>query len=158
MIITKTFHMNQSVEETQRRLENVAGYRQHLDGMQFAGCSTCGSPRWRLQLPFGVKAVMMLERLQSDDGHTILFRSKGGDVELTGAVVFHEIRPRLTEVELLLDYQSVSRVYNLLDRMLGIGDRFIVKQLSRVRAHFEGIAAPVPAASHYFQHAVPATV
>jgi uncharacterized membrane protein len=158
MIITKTFHMNQSVEETQRRLENVTGYRQHLDGMQFAGCSTCGSPRWRLQLPFGVKAEMMLERLPSEDERTILFQSKGGSVRLTGAVVFHEIRPQLTEVELLLDYQSVSPVFNLMDRLLGIGDRFIVMQLRRIRAHFEGIAAPVPAASHYFQHAVPATV
>jgi hypothetical protein len=33
-------------------------------------------------------------------------------------------------------------VFNVMDRMLNIGEHFMVNQLRRVRAHFEGIAVP----------------
>ena len=126
MMLNKTFHMNQSFEETMRRLGNVDNYRHHLEGVERADVGTEGSSQWRLQLPLGFRAEFTLAETMTDN-HT---------------VVFHRIKSNLTEINLALNYESNSPLFNMLDRMLNVGDQFVVNQLRRVRAHFEGIAAP----------------
>ena len=73
-----------------------------------------------------------------------MFKTLGGDLEIVGVVSFHRIKSNLTEVDITLNYESNSPLFNMLDRMLNVGDQFLVNQLRRVRAHFEGIAAPAP--------------
>ena len=144
MMLHKIFHVNQSVEETKRRLGNVSSYRHHLDGVESVDLVGDGSSKWRLQLPLGFRAEFTLAETALEDGKTVVFKTQGGDLEIVGMVTFSHIKPNLTEVDLTLNYESNSPLFNVLDRMLNVGDQFLVNQLRRVRAHFEGIAAPVP--------------
>ena len=141
MMLHKIFHMNQSVNETKRRLANVSSYRHHLDGVQQADFSGEGTSAWKLLLPLGFRAEFTLTEANANES-TVVFRSIEGDLNITGMVSFHTIKSDLTEVDLVVNYESNSKVFNLLDRMLNVGDHYLVNQLRRVRAHFEGIATP----------------
>lgn len=152
MMLHKIFHMNQSVDETKRRLANVSGYRHHLDGVEQADVSDEGVSHWRLQLPLGFRADFVLNMVPSDEANTLIFKSVDGDFEIMGMVTFNAIKSNLTEVDLAINYESSSPLFNLLDKMLNVGDHFIVNQLRRVRAHFEGIAAPVPRTVSMFEN------
>ena len=150
MMLHKIFHMNQSVEETRRRLANVSSYRHHLDGVEQADFSNDGSSQWRLLLPLGFRAEFTLAEASADE-NTLVFKSTdGGDLQVMGMMSFHAVKPNLTEIDFVVNYESSSPLFNLLDRMLKVGDHFMVNQLRRVRAHFEGIAAPTPRAVALF--------
>ncbi len=142
MMLHKIFHMNQSLEETKRRLANVSSYRHHLDGVQQADFSDEGTSTWKLALPLGFRAEFTLNEVAAD-ANTVAFKSLDGDLEIAGVITFHKIKNNLTEIDLTVNYESKSVVFNVLDRMLSVGDHFVLNQLRRVRAHFEGIAAPV---------------
>ena len=144
MMLHKIFHMNQSVEETRRRLANVSGYRHHLDGVEQADVSADGSSQWRMLLPLGFRAEFKLVEGAAEDNSLVFKSVDGGDFEVMGMISFHAVKANLTEIDLMVNYESTSPMFNLLDRMLKVGDHFVVNQLRRVRAHFEGIAAPVP--------------
>ncbi len=141
MMLHKIFHMNQSLEETKRRLANVSSYRHHLDGVQQADFSDDGASTWKLALPLGFRAEFTLQEAEVD-ANTVAFKSLDGDLEIAGVVSFHKVKNNLTEIDLTVNYESNSVLFNVLDRMLNAGDHFLVNQLRRVRAHFEGIAAP----------------
>ncbi len=150
-MLHKIFHMNQSVEEAKRRLSSVNSYRHHLEGVERVELTGEGTSRWALQLPFGFKADFVLSEAMSDD-NTFVFKSLDGDLEICGAISYSRIKDNLTEIEITMSYESTSLSFNMLDRVFKIGDRFMVEQLRRVRAHFEGIAAPAPRALDYFSH------
>ncbi len=143
MMLHKTFHMNQSVEETRRRLANISSYRHHLDGVEQADVAVDGLSQWRLRLPLGFRADFTLA-VATADANSIVFKTlEGGDLQVMGMISFHAVKANLTEIDLVVNYESSSFLFNPLDRTLKIGDHFLVNQLRRVRAHFEGIAAPV---------------
>lgn len=149
MMLHKIFHMNQSVEEAKRRLSSVNSYRHHLEGVDRVEFTDEGTSRWALQLPFGFKADFVLSEAMSDD-NTFVFKSLDGDLEICGVINYTKVKNNLTEIDLTLSYESNSLFFNVLDRVFKIGDHFVVEQLRRVRAHFEGIAAPTPRAMDYF--------
>ena len=151
MMLHKIFHMNQSVEEAKRRLSGVNGYRHHLEGVERADFTTEGTSHWTMHLPFGFKADFTLSEVNGNDD-TVVFRSLEGDFEVCGMITYTRIKDSLTEIEFTLNYESDSTFFNVLDRLFKIGDRFMVDQLRRVRAHFEGIAAPAPRTLDYFAH------
>ena len=142
-MLHKIFHMNQSVSETKRRLTNVSSYRHHLDGVEKADVNENGMSHWRLQLPLGFRADFVLSEATLGDANTVVFKSIEGDLEIVGMINFHAVKNNLTEVDLVINYESASPLFNLMDRMLNVGDHFLINQLRRVRAHFEGIAAPM---------------
>ena len=141
MMLHKIFHMNQSVDETKRRLANVSSFRHHLDGVQQADFSEEGTSNWKLLLPLGFRAEFTLTGASADET-TVAFKSTEGDLQITGMVSFHAVKNNLTEVDMVVNYESSSILFNTLDRMLNIGDHYFVNQLRRIRAHFEGIATP----------------
>ena len=152
MMLHKIFHMNQSAAETKRRLADVSGYRHHLDGIERADKQNEGTSQWRLLLPLGFRAEFSLTALETQDSNTVLFKSGNGDFEVVGVVTFQQIKTNLTEVDITVNYESTSPLFNVLDRALKIGDHFLVNQLRRIRAHFEGIAAPVHHAAPVYAH------
>lgn len=158
MMLQKTFHMNNSAEETRERLFNIGSYRHHLDGVERAEFTGHGISHWSVLLPLGFKADFVLTEEVSDDRNTVVFKSLDGDFEIVGMIKFYAIKAQLTEVEMTLNYESGSRAFNLLDRMFNLGDYFMLNQLRRVRAHFEGIAAPVRSreGAHYAREMVAA--
>ena len=143
MTLHKIFHMNQSVNETKRRLANLSSYRHHLDGVVKADVSNNGMSHWQLQLPLGFRADFILNEVTSNEPNTVIFKSVDGDIEVMGMISFYAVKNNLTEIDLVVNYESSSPLFKMLDRMLGVGDHFLINQLRRVRAHFEGIAAPV---------------
>ena len=152
MMLHKIFHMNQSVAETKSRLADVSGYRHHLDGLERAEKKTDGSSHWRLLLPLGFRAEFALTTMATEDPNAIVFKSEGGDLEIVGMVSFQQIKPNLTEVDITVNYESTSPLFNVLDRALKVGDHFLVNQLRRIRAHFEGIAVPAPRLALAYAH------
>ena len=153
MMLHKIFHMNQSVEESQRRLWNVSNYRHHLEGVERVEVVDENTSHCTFQLPLGFNADFVLNHMAAED-NTVLFRSSDGDLTISGVMTFTKIKKNLTEVGLTVNYESNSFMFNLLDRVFRIGDHFMVNQLRRVRAHFEGIAAPVPSSLGYFHPAL----
>ena len=143
MMLHKIFHMNQSVNETMRRLANVSSYRHHLEGVEKADVSENGMSHWQLSLPLGFRADFVLTEVASGEANTVVFKSVEGDLEIMGMISFHAVKNNLTEVDLVINYESSSPLFTLMDRMLNVGDHFLINQLRRVRTHFEGIAAPV---------------
>ena len=152
MMLHKIFHMNQSVSETKRRLADVSGYRHHLDGLERADKKADGASQWRLLLPLGFRADFSLTTTAAEDPNTVVFKSEGGELEIVGMVTFQQIKSDLTEIDITVNYESSSPLFNVLDRALKVGDHFLVNQLRRIRAHFEGIAAPAPRRSPVYAH------
>ncbi len=158
MMLHKIFHMNQSVSETKRRLSDIRGYRHHLDGLEHADKKADGASQWRLLLPLGFRADFALTATETEDPNMVVFKSEGGDIKIVGMISFQQIKSNLTEIDITVNYESASPLFNVLDHALKIGDHFLVNQLRRIRAHFEGIATPaprpVPVYAHQLKHAV----
>ena len=152
MMLHKIFHMNQSVSETKRRLADVRDYRHHLDGLERADKKADGFSQWRLLLPLGFRADFALNTVETEDPNTVMFKSEGGDLSIVGMVSLQQIKADLTEIDITVNYESTSPLFNVLDRALKIGDHFLVNQLRRIRAHFEGIAAPAPRRMPVYAH------
>ena len=74
-----------------------------------------------------------------------------------GLAEFDEVRPDCTEITLALHYEIKNKFYAWLDRKFGFIDRFLTAELRSLRAHFEGIAAPVAERSPMYAVLEPAS-
>lgn len=142
MILHKIFHLHQTVEDAQANLADVSAYRDSLGGVEQAEFTGHGISHWQVRLAPMLKANVVMTDAESAAPGTLVFRSMDGNAEIFGMVTFHSIRSRLTEVDVMLDYSFRSPVMRLVDRVFGLGDRCLVRNLRALRAHFEG--APVP--------------
>ncbi len=138
MILHKIFHLNMSPEQAQMRLANLDNYRRQLSGVERADFPGHGISHWRLRFPLGIKARLVLSEMASEISDGYIFKSLDGNMEVFGAMSFHAIKSNLTEVELMVNYEFRSLPLRLLDRVFGLGERFVVSQLRSVRTHFEG--------------------
>ncbi|MGZ5511918.1 MAG: hypothetical protein ACXWG7_00870 [Chthoniobacterales bacterium] len=93
--------------------------------------------------PLGFEARTVLLAADSDTPDEIAFESTGGNIDLMGIVDFAEIRPNCTEVTLAVHYEIKNKLFAWLDRHFSFVDAFFTSELRSIRAHFEGIAAPV---------------
>ena len=142
MILHKIFHLPQPAEEAQARLADVADYRHSLGGVERAEFTGPGISHWRMRLAPFLKANVVMSEAEAANPGNLVFRSMDGNVEIFGMVTFHAIRPRLTEVDVVLDYNFRSPALRVLDRVFGLGNRFLVRHLRAVRVHFEDAQAP----------------
>jgi uncharacterized membrane protein len=94
--------------------------------------------------PLGFEAHTVISTLESDQPEQVAFESWGGNIKLMGLVEFEEVRPDCTEVSIAVYYEIKNRFYAWLDRRFGFVEAFLNAELRSLRAHFEGIAAPVP--------------
>ena len=93
--------------------------------------------------PLGFEARTVLLAAESENASQAAFESTGGNIDLMGIVDFSEIRPNCTEVTLAVHYEIKNKLFAWLDRHLRFVDAFVTSELRSIRAHFEGIAAPV---------------
>jgi len=143
MLLQKTFHMSQALEECKNRLANIHSYRRQLAMVTNATVRSSKTLDFGFRGPLGFEAHTALALTEGESPDEIAFESKGGNIELMGLIEFEEIRPDCTEITLAVHYEIKSKRYAWLDRRFGFVDAFLTSELRSLRSHFEGIAAPV---------------
>ena len=143
MLLQKTFHMSQSLEECKSRLANIHSYRRHLVMVTRATVTSSKTIDFGFRGPLGFDSHAVLAIVESDSPDQIAFESWGGNIDLMGLIEFEEIRPKCTEINFAVHYEIKNKRYAWLDRRFGFVDAFLTAQLRSLRSHFEGIAAPV---------------
>lgn len=141
MILHKIFHLKSSVAEAKALLMDVRAYRSRLEDIhrltQYAG----GESAWTVSFPGNLTADMRIRGVKNDKDNLVLFASTEGDMTIQGMIEFVPIRDGLTQIELTVNYRLNSLVGRWADRFTHLVERFVDKQLTAVRAHFEGLDA-----------------
>src|ERR1700676_3662310 len=142
MLLQKTLHMNQALDECKARLASIQSYRRRFLMVTKATVTSSKTVDFSFRGPLGFQARTVLLALESDSPDECAFESVGGNIDLMGLVDFTEIRPNCTEVTVAVHYEIENRLFAWLDRRLHFVDAFVTSELRSIRAHFEGIAAP----------------
>ena len=148
--------MNQSLDECKTRLASIQSYRRQFVMVTKATVTSSKTVDFCFRGPLGFQAHTVLMAADSDSPDQIGFESTGGNIDVMGLVEFTQIRPRCTEVTLAVHYEIKNKFFAWLDRKLRFVDAFLNSELRSIRAHFEGIAAPVKERTPLvptFQHA-----
>ena len=135
--------MSQSATECKARLAAIQSYRRHFVMVTKATVTSSKTVDFSFRGPLGFEAHTILFGTGSDHADQVAFESTGGNIELMGLVDFAEIRPNCTEVTLAVHYEIKNKLFAWLDRRFKFMDAFLTSELRSIRAHFEGIAAPV---------------
>jgi uncharacterized membrane protein len=147
MLLEKTLHMSQPLDECKSRLASIQSYRRQFLMVTKATVTSSKTVDFSFRGPLGFHANTVLLATDSESADQVAFESVGGNIDLTGLVDFAEIRPHCTEVTLAVHYEIKNKLFAWLDRRLHFVDAFVNAELRSIRAHFEGIAAP------YVEHA-----
>lgn len=150
MLLQKTLHMSQSLEECKSRLASIQSYRRQFVMVTKATVTSSKTIDFSFRGPLGFNAHTVVAAVESDAPDQFAFESWGGNIELMGLVDFAEMRRDCTEVTLTVHYEIKNKLYAWLDRKFGFIDAFLTAELRSLRAHFEGIAAPVKERAHSF--------
>src|SRR5438045_500659 len=143
MLLQKTLHMNQSLDECKSRLASIQSYRRQFLMVTKATVTSSKTVDFSFRGPLGFEARTVLLSVESDSPDQFAFESTGGNLDVMGMVEFTEIRPNCTEVTLALHYEIKNKLFAWLDRRFHFVDAFVTSALRSIRAHFEGIAARV---------------
>ncbi len=143
MLLQKTLHMSQSLAECKSRLSSIQSYRRQFVMVTKATVTSSKTVDFSFRGPLGFEARTVLLAAESEDPTQSAFESTGGNIDLMGIVDFTEIRANCTEVTLAVHYEIKNKLFAWLDRHLRFVDAFVTSELRSIRAHFEGIAAPV---------------
>lgn len=156
MLLQKTLHMSQSLAECKSRLSSIQSYRRQFLMVTKATVTSSKTVDFSFRGPLGFEARTVLLAAESGSPDEIAFESTGGNIDIMGIVDFAEIRPSCTEVTLAVHYEIKNKLFAWLDRKFHFVDAFVTSELRSIRAHFEGIAAPVqerPAVIPMLEHA-----
>jgi hypothetical protein len=143
MMLQKTLHMNQSLEECKTRLASVQSYRRQFVMVTKATVTSSKTVDFSFRGPLGFEARTVLLSVESESPDQMAFESTGGNLSVMGLAEFTEIRPNCTEVTLALHYEIKNKFFAWLDRQFHFVDTLVTSELRSIRSHFEGIAAPV---------------
>lgn len=143
MLLQKTLHMSQSLAECKFRLSSIQAYRRQFVMVTKATVTSSKTVDFSFRGPIGFEARTVLLAAESDDPNQFAFESTGGNIDLMGIVDFAQIKPDCTEVTLAVHYEIKNKLFAWLDRHVRFVDAFVTSELRSIRAHFEGIAAPV---------------
>jgi hypothetical protein len=141
MLLQKTLHMSQSVEECKARLASIQSYRRQFLMVTRATVTSSKTVDFCFRGPLGFEAHTVLLSVDSESPDQYAFESVGGNIALMGIVDFAEIRPNCTEVTLAFHYDIKNKLFAWLDRRFHFVDSIVTAELRSIRAHFEGIAA-----------------
>lgn len=143
MLLQKTLHMNQSLEECKNRLASIQSYRRQFVMVTRAIVTSSKTVDFSFRGPLGFEARTVLLSVESGSPDIMAFESTGGNLDVMGLAEFTVIRSNCTEVTLALHYEIKNKLFAWLDRRFHFVDAFVTSELRSIRAHFEGIAAPV---------------
>src|SRR3954452_23822347 len=143
MLLQKTLHMNQSLDECKHRLASIQSYRRQFVMVTKATVTSSKTVDFSFRGPLGFEAQTVLMTADTDSPDEFALESTGGNIDLMGLVDVTEIRPNCTEVTLAVHYEIKNKLFAWLDRRFKFVDAFVNSELRSIRAHFEGVAAPV---------------
>lgn len=143
MLLQKTLHMSHSLAECKSRLSSIQSYRRQFVMVTKATVTSSKTVDFSFRGPLGFEARTVLLAADSDSTDQIAFESSGGNIDIMGIVDFTEIKPSCTEITLAVHYEIKNKLFAWLDRKFHFVDAFVTSELRSIRAHFEGIAAPV---------------
>ena len=143
MLLQKTLHMNHSAAECKSRLSSIQSYRRQFLMVTKATVTSSKTVDFSFRGPLGFEARTVLLSADSDNPDQFAFESTGGNIDVMGIVDFTQIKPNCTEVTLAVHYDIKNRFFAWLDRRFKFVDAFVTSEMRSIRAHFEGIAAPV---------------
>src|SRR6476620_8719650 len=139
MLLQKTLHMNQSLDECKHRLASIQSYRRQFVMVTKATVTSSRTVDFSFRGPLGFEAHTVLMSVESDSPKRCAFESVGGNIDLIGLIDFTEVTPHCTEVTLAVHYEIKNKLFAWLDRRLHFVDSFVTAELRSIRAHFEGI-------------------
>ena len=142
MLLEKTFHMCQPLDESKARLTSIQSYKRQFLMVTKATVTSSKTVDFSFRGPLGFDARTVLLAVDSDSIDQFAFESVGGNLDVIGLVDFTQIRPNCTEITLAIHYKIKNRLFAWLDRRFGFVDAFVNAELRSIRAHFEGIATP----------------
>jgi hypothetical protein len=142
MLLEKTFHMSQPLDESKARLTSIQSYKRQFLMVTKATVTSSKTVDFSFRGPLGFEARTTLLAVDSDLADQFAFESAGGNIQVIGLVDFTQIRPNCTEITLAIHYKIKNRLFAWLDRHLRFVDTFVNAELRSIRAHFEGIATP----------------
>ncbi len=157
MLLQKTLHMNQSAADCKERLGAIQSYRRHFVMVTKATVTSSKTVDFSFRGPLGFRANTILMATESEEPNQFAFESTGGNIEIMGLVDFAEIRPKCTEVTIAVHYEIKNKIFAWLDRHFRFVDAFLNSEMRSLRAHFEGVAAPVKERSVMMPMFKPAT-
>ncbi|HWY41769.1 MAG TPA: hypothetical protein VNX27_13340 [Chthoniobacterales bacterium] len=140
MLLEKTFHISQPLDESKARLTSIQSYKRQFVMVTKATVTSSKTVEFSFRGPLGFEARTVLLAIDSDSPDQFAFESVGGNLDVMGLVDFTEIRPNCTEITLAIHYKIKNRLFAWLDRQFGFVDTFVNAELRSIRAHFEGIA------------------
>ena len=139
MLLEKTFHMGQPLDESKAQLTSIQSYKRQFLMVTKATVTSSKTVDFSFRGPLGFEARTTLLAVDCHSDDQFAFESGAGNIEVIGLVDFTEIRPNCTEITIAIHYKIKNRLFALLDRHLHFVDTFINAELRSVRAHFEGI-------------------
>jgi hypothetical protein len=142
MLLEKTLHMSQSLDECKARLASIHSYRRQFLMVTKAVVTSSKTVDFSFRGPFGFHAQTVLLGMEGESADETAFESVGGNIDIMGLLNFEEIRPSCTEVTLAVHYDIKNKFFAWLDRRLHFVDAFVTAELRSIRSHFEGIATP----------------
>ena len=143
MLLQKTLHMSQSLEECKSRLASIQSYRRQLAMVTKAAVTSSKTLDLSFKGPLGFEAETVVAAIESGSPDQLAFESWGGNIDLMGLIDFDEVRPDCTEITFAVHYEIKNKLYAWLDQRFGFVDAILTAELRSLRSHFEGIAAPV---------------
>ena len=143
MMLQKTLHMSQPLDECKVRLANLQSYRRQFVMVTKATMTSSKTIDFSFRGPLGFEAHTVVAAIPPDAPDQFAFESWGGNIDLMGLVEFSEVRPDCTEVTIAVHYEIQNKLYAWLDRKFGFIDAFLTAELRSLRSHFQGVAAPV---------------
>lgn len=157
MLLEKTFHMSQSLEVCKSRLSSIPSYRRQFVSVTKATVTSSKTLDFSFRGPLGFVGHTVISAIKSDLPHQLAFESWGGNIDLMGLIEFERVRPDCTEITLAIHYEIKNRLYAWIDRKFGFIDEVLTTELRSLRAHFEGIAAPMRESSPMYRMLEPAS-
>jgi uncharacterized membrane protein len=126
-------------------LENLPNFMSNVEEVRTTGTSDNGEPitHWSVKGPFGKSVEFDARTTRQEKNEAIAWNSTGGEIETSGQVLFKEITPNRTRVDVQMNYWDVpgGKVGEAASRITS-GPKTIVEQdLRNFRDIMEGKAS-----------------
>ena len=106
MLLEKTFHMSQPLDESKARLTSIQSYKRQFLMVTKAMVTSSKTVDFSFRGPLGFEARTTLLAVDSESADQFTFESAGGNIQVIGLVDFTQIRPNCTEITLAIHYKS----------------------------------------------------